>query len=195
MAILYTNANGPVCTAAAILGFICAMLSWILKANADYGEVTIDTMGTNDPNLIGNIVALVSSGLICVAGSMAMGPSNPGLAGVEGADPKAGFDWSLLETLIPVVDDVVPELKEDETPEALQKDSKRANIQALVLTFILIILWPIPMHLTQGVMGKGGFTIWIAVAFGWGIIGGVVIIVLPILDWVKKKSPAKEASA
>jgi len=195
MAILYTNANGPVCTAAAILGFICAMLGWILKANADYGEVTIATMGTNDPNLIGNIVALVSSGLICVAGSMAMGPSNPGLAGVEGADPKAGFDWSLLETLIPVVDDVVPELKEDETPEALQKDSKRANIQALVLTFILIILWPIPMHLTQGVMGKGGFTIWIAVAFGWGIIGGVVIIVLPILDWVKKKSPAKEASA
>merc|ERR1711939_419638 len=159
MAILYTNANGPVCTAAAILGFICAMLGWILKANSDYGEVTIDTMGTNDPNLIGNIVALLSSAIICIAGSIALGPSNPGLAGVDGADPKAAFDWSLLETLIPVV------------------------------------LWPIPMHLTQGVMGKGGFTIWIAVAFGWGIIGGVVIIVLPILDWVKKKSPAKEASA
>ena len=53
----------------------------------------------------------------------------------------------------------------------------------------------IPMHLTKGVMGKGGFGIWIFVAFAWGIIGGVVIIVLPILDWVKKKSPAKEGSA
>ena len=195
MAILYTNANGPVCTAAAIIGFICAMLGWILKANADYGEVTIDTMGTNDPNLIGNIVALLSSALICIAGSMAMGPSNPGLADVEGADVKAPFNWDLLETLIPVVDDVVPELKDGETPAELKVEAKRANWQAIILTFILILAWPIPMHLTQGVMGKGGFTIWIAVAFGWGIIGGVVIIVLPILDWVKKKSPAPKVES
>merc|ERR1711881_676618 len=123
MAILSTNANGKICTAAAIIGFICAMLGWILKANADnpVAGVTIGTMGQNDP--------------------------------------------------------------------------KRANIQAIVLTLILVLFWPIPMYLTKGVMGKGGFTIWIAVAFAWGILGGVVIIVLPILDWVKKKSPAKEASA
>jgi len=182
MAILSTNANGKICTAAAIIGFICAMLGWILKANADNPDegVTIGTMGQNDPNLIGNIVAIVSSGLICVAGSV--------------ASPEP-FDWATLNSKIPVVDDVVPELKEDETPEALQKDAKRANIQAIVLTLILVLFWPIPMHLTKGVMGKGGFTIWIAVAFAWGILGGVVIIVLPILDWVKKKSPAKEASA
>ena len=182
MAILSTNANGKVCTAAAIIGFISAMLGWILKANADnpVAGVSIDTMGQNDPNLVGNIVAIVSSGLICVAGSM--------------ASPEE-FDWEELDKQIPVVDDVVPEVKEDETKEALQTHVKRANIQAIVLTLILIIAWPIPMHLTKGVMGKGGFGIWIFVAFAWGIIGGVVIIVLPILDWVKKKSPAKEGSA
>merc|ERR1712072_1277892 len=117
MAILSTNANGKICTAAAI---------------------------------IGNIFAIVSSGLICVAGSV--------------ASPEP-FDWATLNSKIPVVNDVVPELKEDETPEALQKDAKRANIQAIVLTLILVLFWPIPMHLTKGVMGKGGFTIWIAVAF------------------------------
>ena len=80
------------------------------------------------------------------------------------------------------------------TPEALEKHVKRANWQAIILTLILIIAWPIPMHLTKGVMGKGGFGVWIFVAFAWGIIGGVVIIVLPILDYVKKKSPPKEAA-
>jgi hypothetical protein len=46
-------------------------------------------------------------------------------------------------------------------------------------------LWPIPQHLSGGVFEPWGFTVWIFSAFIWGIVGGIVIIVLPIVDFMK----------
>jgi hypothetical protein len=39
---------------------------------------------------------------------------------------------------IEVVDDVIPEAREGEDVESLQKDAKRANWQAIVLTIFLV---------------------------------------------------------
>jgi hypothetical protein len=51
---------------------------------------------------------------------------------------------------------------------------------------LLIVIWPLPQHFSGGVFEPWGFTVWIYVAFAWGIIGGIVIVVLPIIDFCKK---------
>ena len=171
LAILMEDANGTWCTAGAILGFFIAIASWIIRAAIEYDEVTMDSLGGGNPMLVGNIVSIVSAGIIAYGGSK-MSPN-----------PK-GFKWADLEA-IPVVDDVIPELKPGESPEELQKDVKRANVQAILLTLFLVVLWPIPQHLSGGVFEPWGFTVWIFSAFIWGIVGGIVIIVLPIVDFMK----------
>jgi Na+/proline symporter len=257
MAILVQRANGTVCTAAAIIGFLLAIMSWVWKTANDspcedecpmsadctwmsgnqggvntpgapwavcdaitgdqlkdstacmaisgcnytitttkgVGDlcydmstkagqiaklecgVTIDNMGALYPNLVGNIVAICTSGFIAVVGSLIM--------------PDNDFQWEKLNE-ISVVDDVIPELKPDEQPEELQKDAKRANIQTIVLTLILVVFWPIPQHWSQGVFTETGFGWWIGCAFVWALLAAAVIIIMPPVEFIMK---GKEAQA
>jgi hypothetical protein len=65
-----------------------------------------------------------------------------------------------------------------------------------VYTVFLIILWPLPQHFSGGVFEPWGFSVWIFAAFAWGIIGGIIIVVLPILDFVREKEePVAPAAA
>ena len=181
LAILYQKANGMWCTLGAVGGFCIAMFAWIMAAYSQFDEVSMASLGGGDPMLVGNIVSIVSSGIIALGGSM--------------MSPDTSFEWSKLNEEIDVVDDVLPELKEGEDRESLEKDAKRANIQALALTFFLIILWPVPQHLSGGVFEPWGFTVWVGAAFVWGIIGGLVIVIMPIMDFLKKPAPAKVEGA
>jgi Na+/proline symporter len=178
LAILMEKANGTWCTIGAVGGFCIAIASWVIRAAIEFDEVSMDSLGGGNPMLVGNIVSIVSAGIIAIGGSM--------------AKPDTNFKWAMLEA-IPVVDDVIPELKEGEDAASLQKDAKRANIQAVVLTVFLIILWPLPQHVSGGIFEPWGFSVWIGAAFLWGIIGGLVIIIMPIMDFMKK--PAAKASA
>lgn len=181
LAILYQKANGMWCTAGAIGGFLIAMGAWILAAYSQFDEVSMASLGGGDPMLVGNIVSIMSSAVISIGGSM--------------MSPDTTFLWEKLNEEIDVVDDVLPELKEGEDKESLEKDAKRANTQALALTFFLIILWPVPQHLSGGVFEPWGFTVWVGAAFIWGILGGLVIVILPIMDFLKKPAPAKVEGA
>jgi Na+/proline symporter len=178
LAILYEKANGTWCTIAAVVGFLLAIFSWILKTSIDFDEaaggVTIDNMGALYPNLVGNLVAILSSGFIALVGSLAF--------------PDNEFKWEKLNE-IDVVDDVIPELKEGEDEASLKKDATRANWQAIVLTLILVVAWPIPQHISGGVFTKGGFGVWIGVAFIWAMLGALVIIIMPPVEFLMKKKP------
>lgn len=203
MAILYQKANGPICTFAALFGFVLAMIAWVwktandsecldanealcasegittaaglaaCKAEATCG-VTIDNMGALYPNLVGNIVAICSSGFIALVGSL--------------VKPDNTFEWETLSGPdgIDVVDDVIPELKEDEQPEQLEKDAKRANIQAIILTILLVVIWPLPQHISQGVFTVTGFGVWIGGAFIWALLAALVIIIMPPVEFILK---------
>ena len=56
---------------------------------------------------------------------------------------------------------------------------KIACYASIVLTFILVILWPLPMHIGGGVFNEGGLAIWVVLEILWAVIGGVVITVPP----------------
>ena len=92
------TANGAI--AGAFGGQILAVITWIAvstdpEATGASLDVSIKTLGGNYPMLAGNVVAILSSGVICAAMSMAK-PQN--------------FDFTTLAEKISLVDDNMPEL-------------------------------------------------------------------------------------
>ncbi|CAE8627776.1 unnamed protein product [Polarella glacialis] len=68
--LMWPKANATGAVAAAWGGMGLALLTWLAVASARYGELTLKTLGKNEPMLAGNLVAIGSSGLIHFAFSM-----------------------------------------------------------------------------------------------------------------------------
>merc|ERR1719409_2585214 len=168
LTILMERANGKYIGLGAVGGFVLGISSWAIKASVDEGEVTIGTLGMDWPWVVGNVVAILGGGLIAFVGSL--------------VDPDKEFRWAMLNDRIALVDDVEPPKDEQETDEKLQFQVKLAWVAAWVLTIILLVLWPLPMHYGTGVFGEGSFSAWVAVEMIWAIIGGAVIIILPLIE-------------
>jgi Na+/proline symporter len=164
LTILMERANGTAVAAGAIGGFIMGVSSWVIRAAAEFDEVDYGTMMSDWPWVVGNVCAIGGGTAIALAGSL-MFPDN-------------NFRWSMLNDRIPLVDDVEPPKDEKDSDAKLQFQVKIAIIASVALTFILLILWPLPLH-GAGVFSEGSFSFWVPLQFLWAIIGGAVIIILP----------------
>merc|ERR1719420_1876015 len=69
--LMWKDANAMGAIVAAWGGMVLALTTWIVVCAAEFGEVTVDNLGTLNPNLGGNIVALGSSALIHAVFSLA----------------------------------------------------------------------------------------------------------------------------
>jgi hypothetical protein len=166
LTILMERANKWAIAAGAIGGLALAVLGWTIQAKVEFGEVKYETMMQDWPWVVGNLCAIIGGTLIAFIGSM-MFPDND-------------FKWAMLNDGIPLVDDVEPpkDLK-SESDDKLSFQVKVAIGASVVLTIVLLFLWPVPMHLGAGVFSESGFTVWVALEFIWAIVGGLVIIILP----------------
>jgi len=168
LTILMERAKGRYIGLGAVGGFVLGISSWAIKAQVDEGEVTIGTLGMDWPWVVGNVCAILGGGLIAFVGSL--------------VDPDTEFRWAMLNDRIALVDDVEPPKDDQETEEKLEFQVKVAWIAAWTLTIIMLVLWPLPMHYATGVFGEGNFAAWVAVEMIWAIIGGAVIIILPLIE-------------
>merc|ERR1719324_577870 len=181
LTILMETANGMFIGAGAVGGLALGIIGWVLKANDDLGEVTYSTLGTDWPWVVGNLCAIFGGLLIAAVGSLAM--------------PDKSFKWEMLNERIPLVDDIEPPKADDESDARLQVHVKIAIIASVVLTFVLLVLWPLPMHGGSGVFSEGGFTIWVVLEILWAVIAGLVIIILPGVEMVMTFMKAKKEAA
>jgi len=178
LTILMETANGFWIGAGAVGGLILGLLGWIIQAYKDSNTVDYDSLGKDWPWVVGNLCAIFGGLLISLVGSLIM--------------PDKEFKWHMLNDRIPLVDDVEPPKdKTTETETKLQTQVKIAAGASVVLTIVLLVLWPIPMHTTTGVFSKGGFTVWVVLEIVWALIGGIVIITLPLYETVKSFIAAK----
>merc|ERR1719478_2131894 len=178
LTILMETANGKFIGAGAVGGLFLGVFGWCVKAYDDSGEISYDTLGKDWPWVVGNLCAIFGGLLIALVGSLAM--------------PDKTFKWEMLNERIPLVDDIEPPKDEDETDEKLQKQVTIAVVSSVVLTVVLLVLWPIPMHFGAGVFSKTGFTVWVTLEMVWAIIGGIVIISLPVYETVVSFKKAKQ---
>jgi hypothetical protein len=165
LTILMETANRWAIAAGAVGGLMLAFIGWTLRAQDEFGAVKYETLMADWPWVVGNLCAIIGGLLIALIGSLIA--------------PDKEFRWSMLNDRIPLVDDVEPPKDSAETDAKLAFQVKIAIGSSVALTMILLVLWPIPMHLGGGVFSSGGFTIWVVLEFLWAIIGAIVIIFLP----------------
>jgi Na+/proline symporter len=178
LTILMETANGVAIGAGAVGGLALGVLGWVLKANADSGEVSYSTLGSDWPWVVGNLCAIIGGFLIAMVGSL--------------IQPDKSFKWEMLNERIPLVDDIEPPKADDESDARLRVHVKIAIAASVVLTFVLLVLWPLPLHGGAGVFSEGGFTVWVVLEILWAMIGGAVIIVMPAIEIVMTFAKAKK---
>merc|ERR1712159_797048 len=178
LTILMERANGKAIAAGAVGGLVMGMSGWFIQAAIDSGEVNYNTLGKDVPWVVGNLCAIFGGLFIALGGSLAF--------------PDTNFRWEMLNKRIPLVDDIEPPKDSEESEEKLKKQVWIAVGASVVLTFILIILWPLPMYAAAGVFSEGGFTTWVTLEIIWALIAGLVIIILPAFETIQDFLRAKK---
>ena len=126
----WKDASGKGAVIAAWGGLVLAIASWLIGAQIQGGKITVSTLGTNEVMLSGNLIAIFSSGFIHFVYSKFFDPQN--------------YDFSILNDNIHLVEQDLSGLGAEEQDKVMIRKTKRwITNRGYVLTFVLIILWPI----------------------------------------------------
>jgi hypothetical protein len=164
----WKKASGTGAVISAWSGLVLAVVSWIVTAKAQEGEITIDTLGMDYPMLTGNLVAILSSALICTLYSIFIDPQD--------------FDFSTLDAKIRLVEEDMRGLTEEEQdPRMLEKAERWIARRGYALTLILIVVWPL-LSIPAGKFTKDYFAFWVLITIAWGFGAAIIITVLPLVE-------------
>ncbi|GAA5840877.1 hypothetical protein JCM9279_001249 [Rhodotorula babjevae] len=205
MGVMWSRANGRVCTAAALCGTSSGIIGWLVSTSCLYGTVSIDTTFNDYPMLIGNVLSFCISGLIAFFGSL-MWPDNYDWVETRALHQHSETSEELDDAPLPptpesaekeklgvtppsagrsvapsIAEDVVPLVKEN-SPEEIRKTLRFATVVAVATFIILIILIPFPMCGTGYISTKAGFTFYVVITFVWIFYGAFVCVFLPIWE-------------
>merc|ERR1711904_663747 len=151
---------------------ILAMIGWVGQAGTEFGTVEYGTLMSDWPWVVGNLCGICGGTAIAVIGSLIA--------------PDKKFQWSMLNERIALVDDVEPpEDKNAESSNKLEVQVKVAIWASIILTIVLLVLWPIPMHTATGVLSEGGFGAWVGLEIVWALLGAIIIIIMPLIELIR----------
>ncbi|CAF2142222.1 urea-proton symporter DUR3-like [Brassica napus] len=175
--LLWRKANAIGAILGSISGCVLGIVTWLSTAKIQYGRVDLDTTGRNAPMLAGNLVAILTGGLIHAVCSLVQ-PQN--------------YDWSTTREIKLVEDGASGDVNDVPLEELREEKLKRAKAWivrwGLVFTLVIVVIWPV-LSLPARVFSRGYFWFWAIVAIAWGTIGSVVIVGLPLIEsWGTIKS-------
>jgi Na+/proline symporter len=164
----FQRASGTGAIIAAWAGLFFAMIAWLVAAKALDGEVNVDTLGSNEAMLSGNIVAIVSSAFIHYVYSKFIDPQD--------------YDFAELDQHITLVEQDTRGLTDDEKdPVLLRRTERWIKNRGYWLTLILIVIWPL-LSVPAGEFSRSYFAFWVLVAIAWGFGAATIITVLPLSE-------------
>jgi SSS family transporter len=164
----WDKASGKGAVIAAWGGLVLSLTTWLVAASIQSGSISISTLGTNEVMLSGNLVAIISSGIIHFIYSKFIDPQD--------------FDFSTLDAKIRLVENDTSGLTiEDQDPEMLDAAYKWITVRGWVLTIVLVVVWPL-LSVPAGKFSKDYFTFWVLLAIAWGFGAAIVITFLPIME-------------
>ena len=160
--------------AGALIGVILALMTWTGVASAESGGVIdIASLGGAFPMLYGNVVAILSSGLICVVISLAQ---------------RKVYDWKLMNPQMKIVQaDMSESVKAEiaaraQDEETLKKAYKFSLKGGGILTLICVVFWPLPLYFSGYVFDLGFYSFWVSIAIVWVSVASFTIICMPIYE-------------
>ena len=158
----------------ALVGVVLALITWTGVASAESGGVVdIASLGGAFPMLYGNVVAILSSGLICVVISLAQ---------------RKVYDWKLMNPEMKIVQaDMSESVKAEiaaraQDEETLKKAYKFSLKGGGILTLICVVFWPLPLYFSGYVFDLGFYTFWVWIAIVWVSVASFTIICMPIYE-------------
>ena len=158
----------------ALVGVVLALITWTGVASAESGGVVdIASLGGAFPMLYGNVVAILSSGLICVVISLAQ---------------RKVYDWKLMNPQMKIIQaDMSESVKAEiaaraQDEETLKKAYKFSLKGGGILTLICVVFWPLPLYFSGYVFDLGFYTFWVWIAIVWVSVASFTIIVMPIYE-------------
>merc|ERR1711935_64828 len=164
----WDKASGTGAVIAAWGGLVLALIAWLVGAQVQSGKVTIATLGTNEVMLSGNLMAILSSGLIHYIYSKFIDPQD--------------YDFSTLDDGIKLVEEHKRGLSSTEQDAVMLRRAERwIKRRGYILTLVLIVIWPL-LSVPAGTFTKSYFAFWVLVAIAWGFGAAIVITVLPLLE-------------
>ncbi len=169
------------------VGLGLSMLAWCLAAQSSkLGKgtkaVNVDTLGDDLPSLAGNLVALLSSPVVCVVVSLIW--------------PQKDFDWDQLKKKTEdwLIEDDIDESERVTHSELIgmnhgEEDSEEQLSKVLYfsywfgggLSIVLIIIWPL-LTLPEVSFSKSYWNWWVAIGFIWAHCAAFVTMVYPIWE-------------
>ncbi|KAL8774663.1 MAG: hypothetical protein Q9203_004035 [Teloschistes exilis] len=170
MTLLWSGQNMIAATLSPILGLACSLIAWLVTAKKQYGNLSVESTGSNNPMLAGNVVALLSPLIFIPVLTFAFGQQRYDWVSMAmirlGDDSDVAAKANVDLELIPGAADA------SEADLLAEKDKlKRASVIAktmtAVMTFALLIFWPMPMYGTAYVFSKKFFTGWVSVGILW----------------------------
>lgn len=172
----WDKASGTGAVIAAWGGMLLAVIGWLVGAQVQSGSVTISTLGTNEVMLSGNLIAILSSGLIHYVYSKFIDPQE--------------YDFSTLDAAITLVEDDTRGLGADEQDATMLRRAERwITRRGYVLTLVLVVIWPL-LSIPAGVFTKDYFAFWVLVAIAWGFGAAIIITFLPLVESSEEISTA-----
>jgi len=153
-----------------ILGFAVSVGSWLGTAKSEFGELTVASTGSNNPMLVGNVVALLSP-MVFIAILTLIKPDKYDFESMKAI--QLDNDEDQLPPSDPEIQ-VRSAMRHQYTREELLAESEQlgrasviAKSLALFLTISLLVLWPMPMYGSGYIFSLKFFTGWIVVGILW----------------------------
>ena len=176
LTIIWNKTTRAGAVAGALIGVVLSLTTWtsVAASEAD-GVVDIASLGGAFPMLYGNVVAILSSGLICVVVSLAQ---------------RKTFDWKDLDKHMSLVTDDMEQheitateaAKREQDEEQLKKAFKFSVRGGGLLTLICVVFWPMPLYFSGYVFDFGFYGLWVGIAIAWVSAAAAIIIFMPIVE-------------
>mmetsp|Transcript_21774 Transcript_21774/g.46587 ORF Transcript_21774/g.46587 Transcript_21774/m.46587 type:complete len:751 (+) Transcript_21774:173-2425(+) len=164
----WDKASGKGAVIAAWSGLILAVSGWLIGAKIQSDKISVATLGTNEVMLSGNLIAILSSGLIHYVYS-------------KFVDPQV-FDFATLDGNIHLVEQDLSGLgAEQQDKNELRRAKRWITRRGYLLTFVLIIVWPL-LSIPAQVFSKDYFAFWVLVSIAWGFSAAITISFLPLFE-------------
>jgi len=164
----WNKASGTGAVVAAWGGLVLALIGWLVGAQVQSGEITVASLGTNEVMLSGNLIAIISSGIIHFVWSTLIDPQD--------------YDFSTLDEKITLVEQDKRGLTADEQDAVMLRRAERwIKRRGYVLTLVLIVIWPL-LSVPAGTFTKSYFAFWVLVAIAWGFGAAIIITLLPLVE-------------
>lgn len=161
LALMWKDQNWQAAAGAPVLGFICAIIAWLVTAKKECGVLNVDCTGSNNPMLAGNVTALLSPLIFVPILTYTFGKQNydwVSMKEIRKVDDseiirRASVDAEIVQT-------ITTQSAEQEAAEQakLKKAAIIARSMTVFMTIALLVLWPMPLYGTGYIFSKKFFT-------------------------------------